>query len=41
MAVTAPDGETISAEQVHRTHLGSLSGFLADVKPLAAVIDRQ
>lgn len=34
MAVKAPDGETIPAEQVHRTHLGSLSGFLAEVKQL-------
>src|SRR3972149_1951127 len=39
MAVQAPDGETIPAAQVHRTHLGSLSGFIAEVKPLAAVID--
>ncbi|HBH02116.1 MAG TPA: cysteine hydrolase [Candidatus Rokubacteria bacterium] len=40
MAVKGPDGETIPAEQVHRTHLGSLSGFLADVRPLAAVIEK-
>ena len=39
MAVQAPDGETIPAAQVHRTHLGSLSGFIAEVKPLADVID--
>ena len=32
MAVKGPDGETIPAEQVHKTHLGSLSGFLAEVK---------
>jgi nicotinamidase-related amidase len=37
MAVKGPEGETIPAEQVHRTHLGSLSGFLAEVKPLKAV----
>ena len=33
-AVQGPDGETISAEQVHRMHLGSLQGFLADIKYL-------
>ena len=32
MAVKAPDGAVIPAEQVHRTHLGSLSGFLAEVR---------
>jgi nicotinamidase-related amidase len=32
MAVTAPDGAVIAADQVHRTHLGSLSGFLAEIK---------
>ncbi|HET7341342.1 MAG TPA: isochorismatase family protein [Methylomirabilota bacterium] len=31
-AVTGPDGEAITAEQVHRTHLGSLQGFLAEIK---------
>jgi len=31
MAVRAPDGDVIPAEQVHRTHLGSLSGFLAQI----------
>jgi nicotinamidase-related amidase len=31
-AVTGPDGAPISADQVHRTHLGSLDGFLADIK---------
>ena len=31
MAVKAPDGAVIAAEQVHRTHLGSLSGFLAQI----------
>jgi len=30
-AVTGPDGTPISADQVHRTHLGSLDGFLADI----------
>ncbi len=32
MAVKGPDGAVIPADQVHRTHLGSLSGFLADIK---------
>jgi nicotinamidase-related amidase len=36
-AVTGPDGETISAEQVHRTHLGSLDGFLAEIAPVSAL----
>jgi nicotinamidase-related amidase len=31
-AVTAPDGGAIDAEHVHRTHLGSLQGFLAEIK---------
>jgi nicotinamidase-related amidase len=31
MAVKGPDGEPIPADQVHRTHLGSLQGFLADI----------
>jgi nicotinamidase-related amidase len=31
MAVKGPDGVTIPADQVHRTHLGSLDGFLADI----------
>ena len=31
-SVTGPDGVAITAEQVHRTHLGSLQGFLADIK---------
>jgi nicotinamidase-related amidase len=38
MAVKGPDGAAISADQVHRTHLGSLSGFLADIKPVADVV---
>jgi nicotinamidase-related amidase len=29
--VTGPDGATISADVVHRTHLGSLNGFLAQI----------
>lgn len=37
MAVTGPEGGTIPAAEVHRTHLGSLAGFLADVKPLRDV----
>jgi len=32
MDVKDPDGRVIPAEAVHRTHLGSLSGFLADIK---------
>jgi nicotinamidase-related amidase len=32
MAVTGPDGETIPHDVVHRTHLGSLNGFLAEVR---------
>jgi nicotinamidase-related amidase len=31
-SVTGPDGETISADIVHRTHLGSLNGFLAEIR---------
>jgi len=31
-SVTGPDGVAIDAGQVHRTHLGSLQGFLAEVK---------
>jgi len=37
MAVKALDGETIPADQVHKTHLGSLSGFLAEVKSVKDV----
>jgi nicotinamidase-related amidase len=36
-AVTGPEGDTIPAEQVHRTHLGSLSGFLAEITTVARV----
>ena len=32
MSVKGPDGVMIPRDVVHRTHLGSLSGFLADVK---------
>jgi nicotinamidase-related amidase len=32
MDVTGPDGVRIPHDQVHRTHLGSLSGFLADIR---------
>jgi len=35
MAVKGPDGAVIAADQVHRTHLGSLQGFLADIKPVS------
>jgi nicotinamidase-related amidase len=35
MAVKGPDGAAIPADQVHRTHLGSLQGFLADIKPVS------
>jgi nicotinamidase-related amidase len=38
MPVKAPDGATIPAEQVHRTHLGSLNGFLATVTTAAALM---
>ncbi|HET7875941.1 MAG TPA: cysteine hydrolase family protein [Methylomirabilota bacterium] len=32
MDVKGPDGQVIPHDQVHRTHLGSLNGFLAEVK---------
>ena len=32
MDVKAPDGGVIAAADVHRTHLGSLNGFIAEVK---------
>jgi hypothetical protein len=38
MDVTGPDGVVIPHDQVHRTHLGSLEGFLAEVKRSAEVI---
>jgi nicotinamidase-related amidase len=37
MAVTGPDGAVIPDDQVHRTHLGSLNGFLARVTTTAAL----
>jgi nicotinamidase-related amidase len=30
-SVTGPDGAAIDADVVHRTHLGSLNGFLAEI----------
>jgi len=30
-SVTGPEGDTIPADVVHRTHLGSLNGFLAEI----------
>jgi nicotinamidase-related amidase len=36
-AVTGPDGGAIAADQVHRTHLGSLQGFLAEIKTVAEI----
>ncbi|MGH7300064.1 MAG: cysteine hydrolase family protein [Candidatus Rokuibacteriota bacterium] len=38
MDVKGPDGTVIPHDQVHRTHLGSLDGFLAEVKRTAEVI---
>jgi len=38
MAVKAPDGAPIPADQVHRTHLGSLQGFLAEVRRVDEVV---
>lgn len=32
MDVKAPDGQVIPHDQVHRTQLGSLTGFLAEIK---------
>jgi nicotinamidase-related amidase len=37
MDVTAPDGGVIPHDQVHRTHLASLHGFLATVTTSAAL----
>ena len=34
-AVKGPDGQPISAAQVHQTHLGSLDGFLAEIKTVS------
>ena len=36
--VKGPDGAVIPHDQVHRTHLGSLNGFLAEVKRSDEVI---
>jgi nicotinamidase-related amidase len=36
-SVTGPDGTTIPADVVHRTHLGSLQGFLADITTVERV----
>jgi nicotinamidase-related amidase len=36
-SVTGPDGATIPADLVHRTHLGSLQGFLAEITTVAHV----
>jgi nicotinamidase-related amidase len=38
MAVTGPDGVVIPHDVVHRTHLGSLNGFLAEVRSSADLI---
>jgi nicotinamidase-related amidase len=38
MDVKGPDGAVIPHDQVHRTHLGSLNGFLAEVKRSDEVI---
>ena len=37
-AVGPPDGEVIPHDVVHRTHLGSLNGFLAEVRRTADLI---
>jgi nicotinamidase-related amidase len=36
-AVTGPDGVAIPADLVHRTHLGSLQGFLAEITTVERV----
>jgi nicotinamidase-related amidase len=38
MPVKGPDGGVVSHDQVHRTHLGSLNGFLATVTTAPALI---
>ncbi len=38
MDVKGPDGRVIPAADVHRTHLGSLTGFLADVTSSEALM---
>src|SRR4029450_9985285 len=37
MPVKGPDGVLVPHDQVHRTHLGSLNGFLAPVPTSAAL----
>jgi hypothetical protein len=37
MPVKGPDGVVVPHDQVHRTHLGSLHGFLATVTTVAAL----
>ena len=39
MAVKGPEGQVIPAAEVHRTHLGSLNGFLATVTTSGALMD--
>ncbi len=38
MSVKGPDGVVVPHDQVHRTHLGSLNGFLATVTTAPALI---
>jgi hypothetical protein len=38
MSVTGPDGVAIPHDVVHRTHLGRLSGFLAEIRTTQSVI---
>jgi nicotinamidase-related amidase len=38
MSVTGPDGVAIPHDVVHRTHLGSLNGFLAEIRTTQSVI---
>ncbi len=38
MDVKGPDGRVIPAADVHRTHLGTLTGFLAEVKRSAELV---
>ena len=37
--VTGPDGRTIPAAQVHATHLGSLNGFLAEIRTVQSLAE--
>jgi hypothetical protein len=37
MPVKGPDGAVVPHDQVHRTHLGSLNGFLATVTTTDAI----